>query len=99
MALQYAVLRDTVCLEARGADATTFLHAQLGRAVAELDSALAPLAAWADARGRVRAIVRVCRFPERWLLVTPGDGADELLSKLRKYVLRSKVTLARADDV
>jgi folate-binding protein YgfZ len=99
MALQYAALRDTVCLEVRGADAAAFLHAQLSRAVADLDPAFAPLAAWSDARGRVRALLRVCRFPERWLLVTPRDGADELLRKLRMFVLRSKVTLALADDV
>ena len=99
MALQHAALRDTVCLEARGADAGAFLHAQLSRAVAELEPDLAPLAAWADARGRVRAILRVCRLADRWLLVTPRDGADELLKKLRLFVLRSRVTLARADDV
>jgi folate-binding protein YgfZ len=99
MALQHAALHDTVCLEAHGADSTAFLHAQLSRAVAELDPGFAPLAAWADARGRVRAIFRVCRLAERWLLVTPRDGADDLLKKLRLFVLRSKVTLARADDV
>ena len=99
MALQHAALLDTVCLEARGADAGEFLHAQLSRAVADLDSTSAPLAAWADPRGRVRALLRVCRLPDRWLLVTPRDGADELLKKLRMFVLRSKVTLAIADDI
>jgi folate-binding protein YgfZ len=99
MALQHAALLDTVCLEARGTDAAAFLHAQLSRAVADLDPTFAPLAAWADPRGRVRAILRVCRLPERWLLVTPRDGADDVLKKLRLFVLRSKVTLARADDV
>lgn len=99
MALQHAALLDTVCLEARGTDAAAFLHAQLSRAVADLDPTFAPLAAWADPRGRVRAILRVCRLPERWLLITPRDGADDLLKKLRLFVLRSKVTLARADDV
>jgi folate-binding protein YgfZ len=99
MPLQHAALRDTVCLEARGADSAAFLHAQLGRAVLDLDPASAPLAAWADARGRVRALVRVCRLADRWLLVTPRDGADELLKKLRLFVLRSKVTLAHAADV
>jgi hypothetical protein len=99
MALQHAALRDTVCLEARGADAAAFLHAQLSRSVLDLDPAIAPLAAWADPRGRVRALVRVCRLPERWLLVTPRDGADDLLKKLRMFVLRAKVTLGRADDV
>ena len=99
MALQHAALHDYVCLEARGADAAAFLHAQLSRAVADLDPTHAPLAGWADARGRVRALLRVCPLPERWLLVTPRDGADELLKKLRMFVLRSKVTLARAADV
>jgi len=99
MALQHAALLDTVCLDVRGADAEAFLHAQLSRAVANLDPGLAPLAAWADPRGRVRALVRVCRLPERWLLVTPRDGAEDLVKKLRMFVLRSKVTLARATDV
>jgi folate-binding protein YgfZ len=101
MALQHAALPDWVCLEAHGPDATAFLHSQLSRAVLELDASHAPLAAWADARGRVRAVLRVCRAtqPERWLLVTPRDGANELLSKLRLFVLRSKVTLALAADV
>lgn len=99
MALRHAALLDTVCLEARGADAAAFLHAQLSRAVIDLPPDRAPLAAWADARGRVRALVRVCRLEDRWLLVTPRDGADELLKKLRMFVLRSKVTLARADDI
>ena len=99
MPFQHAFLPETVCLEARGADAATFLHAQLSRAVADLDFGLAPLAAWADPRGRVRALLRVLRLPERWLLLTPRDGADELLKRLGMFVLRSKVTLALADDV
>ena len=99
MALQHAALLDTVCLEAHGADAATFLHAQLSRPVADLDPSSAPLAAWADPRGRVRALLRLCQLPDRWLLIAPRDGADDFLKKLRMFVLRSKVTLARADDV
>ena len=63
MPFHHAFLPETVCLEARGADAATFLHAQLSRAVADLDLGLAPLAAWADPRGRVRALLRVLRLP------------------------------------
>jgi folate-binding protein YgfZ len=99
MSLQYSALHDSVCVEVRGADAAAFLHGQLTQAVLQLDPADAPLAGWADARGRIRAVLRVCRLPERWLLVTPRDGADELLKKLRMFVLRSKVTLALAADV
>jgi folate-binding protein YgfZ len=97
--MQYAVLPETVCIDVRGADATAFLHGQLTAAVLALDPTEAPLAAWADARGRVRAVVRVCRLQDRWLLVTPRDGAADLVKKLGMFVLRSKVTVALADDV
>jgi folate-binding protein YgfZ len=97
--MQYSALRETVCIDVRGADAPLFLHAQLTAAVLALDPDAAPLAAWADARGRVRAVVRVCRRDDRWLLVTPRDGADDLVKKLRLFVLRAKVTVALADDI
>jgi tRNA-modifying protein YgfZ len=97
--LQYVALNDRVCIEVQGADAAAFLHNQLSQALLDLDPAEAPLAAWADARGRIRALLRVCRLPERWLLATPRHGALELVSKLRLFVLRSKVTLAPATGV
>lgn len=99
MTAHYTALTDSVCIEARGADAGSFLHGQLSRAVADLPEALAPLAAWLDARGRVRALVRVHRIENRWLLLAPRDGADELLKKLRMFVLRAAVTLDVAPDV
>jgi folate-binding protein YgfZ len=94
----YAESTEYVCLEVRGADAATFLHAQLSLAVAALDQR-APLAGWHDARGRVRALLRVCRLPDRWWLVTPRDGAEALVKKMRMFVLRSAVTLDVAADV
>jgi folate-binding protein YgfZ len=97
--MQYSALRETVCIDVRGADAAEFLHGQLTAAILPIDPAEAPLAAWADARGRVRAIVRVCRLQDRWLLVTPRDGAADLVKKLRLFVLRSKVAVALAEDV
>jgi folate-binding protein YgfZ len=99
MPLSYSALAERVCIEVCGADAGAFLHGQLTRAVLTLEGADAPLAGWADARGRVRALFRVLKQPERWLLVTPRDGADVLVKKLRMFVLRSKVEVARADDV
>lgn len=99
MTAHYTALTDSVCIEARGADAGSFLHGQLSRAVADLPGTLAPLAAWLDARGRVRALVRLHRLEDRWLLVTPHDGADALVTKLRMFVLRSAVTLGVAADV
>jgi folate-binding protein YgfZ len=99
MTTEYCALTDSVCIEARGADAGAFLHGQLSRSIAALGASQAPLAAWLDAKGRVRALVRVHRFPDRWVLVTRGDGADALLRKLRMFVLRAAVTLDLATDL
>jgi folate-binding protein YgfZ len=99
MTTEYSALTDSVCIEARGADAGPFLHGQLSRSVAALDPSQAPLAAWLDAKGRVRAVVRVHRLPDRWLLVAPRDGADTLLKKLRMFVLRAAVSLEVAADL
>jgi folate-binding Fe-S cluster repair protein YgfZ len=99
MSPQYSAPTEYLCLEARGADAGAFLHAQLSQALDSLAPGRAPLAGWHDARGRVRALLRVVRLPERWLLVTPRDGAEPLLKRLKMFVLRSAVTLAVATDV
>jgi folate-binding protein YgfZ len=99
LSLRYAALNDRICIGVQCGDAAAFLHGQLTQAVLDLDAAEAPLAGWADARGRIRALLRVCRLPDRWLLMTPRSGAAELASKLRMFVLRSKVTLAPAADV
>jgi folate-binding protein YgfZ len=99
MPLCYAALGDRVCVDVRGADAAAFLHAQLSRAVRSLDPSDAPLAGWADARGRVRALFRVLRTPDRWLLVTARDGADAVVKKLRMFVLRADVAVTLAEDI
>jgi folate-binding Fe-S cluster repair protein YgfZ len=98
MATRYSALTDA-CLAVHGADAGKFLHAQLSYAVDTLDTTRAPLAGWHDARGRVRALVRVWRLRERWVLVTPRDGADALLERLKRFVLRAAVTLELASDL
>jgi hypothetical protein len=93
------LLTDHACIEARGRDAGPYLHSQLSQAVADLSPASAPLAGWHDAKGRVRALFRVLRLPDRWLLVAPRDGVEPLVTKLRMFVLRAAVTLSIARDV
>jgi len=91
-----AALHDRAVLAVAGRDARAFLHAQLTQSIADLPADRSTLAAWADARGRVRALLRVVQTPESWLLVTSADLADSVLAKLRLYVLRADVALARA---
>jgi len=93
------LLTESTCVEVRGADAGRFLHAQLSQTIVPTPAASAPLAGWLDARGRVRALLRVWPLPDRWLLATPREGVDDLLKRLRMFVLRSAVALRVADDV
>ena len=99
MAPRYSLLTDHACIEVRGRDAAAFLHGQLSQTVADLPPASAPLAGWHDAKGRVRALFRVLRLPDRWLLIAPREGAEQLVTKLRIFVLRAAVTLSLASDI
>jgi tRNA-modifying protein YgfZ len=98
MTPRFCPLPDVGCIEVSGADARAFLHAQLTRDIAELGDDLAPLAAWCDPRGRVRALFRVLDAGDRWLLIAPRDIIDSATKRLRMFVLRSKVTLATSAD-
>jgi tRNA-modifying protein YgfZ len=99
MPTRYCSVDEYVCLEARGRDVQSFLHAQLSQSLDALRDDRAPLAAWLDARGRVRTLVRVVHTGERWLLVAPREGAADVVAQLEKYVLRSAVTLDIAQDL
>jgi len=91
---RYCLLPDVDCIEVQGADAQTFLHGQLSREIDALEQERAPLAGWHDARGRLRALFRVLRLADRWLLVTTRDMLELALTRLRVFVLRADVTLA-----
>ena len=99
MTPRYCATPSYGCIEVRGADAASFLHGQLSRAVDALDGAEAPLAGWHDPRGRVRALLRVVRGADRWLLVTQSDVVPATAKRLAMFVLRAAVTVAPASDV
>jgi folate-binding protein YgfZ len=98
MTPRYGPLPDLGCIEVRGADAAAFLHGQLSRTVDSLDGSRAPLAGWHDAKGRVRALLRIVRLPDRWLLLAPRDALASTASRLRMFVLRAKVQIAPSDE-
>jgi tRNA-modifying protein YgfZ len=87
-----------VCLAVSGADATTFLRAQLSRNPPQLTDNRAPLATWNDPRGRVRALFRLVAYPDRHILIAERETADAVVAKLRMFVLRAKVELSEAQD-
>jgi folate-binding protein YgfZ len=92
-------LADLAVIAVSGRDARKFLHAQLTQNIDDLPGDRAALAAWADARGRVRAIFQVVEDNERWLLVTSAELVAKLLPQLRLFVLRDDVVLAHAAEL
>jgi folate-binding protein YgfZ len=94
---RYAVLDTMGCIEVGGNDAEHFLHGQLGLDIRATGKDVAPLAAWHDARGRVRALVRVVRLPSAFLLLLPRPHAAQVVAKLRMFVLRADVTLSHTE--
>ena len=81
-----------------GTDAEDFLHGQLSQDLRALSPNNAPLAAWHSAAGRVRAIFRVLRMDDGWLLVTERDLVAGVTTDLQQYVLRADVSLRDASD-
>lgn len=85
-------------IRVEGADAESFLHGQLSQKIHGLGPDQAPLAAWHSAAGRVKAIFRVLRMGEAWLLVTDNDLAAAVAADLRRFVLRAAVTITDDGD-
>lgn len=88
----YAVIR------ARGADTEKFLQGQLTSDVRALDGTRSQLSAYCSAKGRALAIMRLFRRGEDYCLVLHSSLLEPTLSRLRKYILMSKVTLEAASD-
>lgn len=92
-------LTHMAIIEATGADATAFLHAQLSHDVQGLPPGHSLLAGYCNAKGRLYALPRLWRCGDDWRLCLPADTADAVLKRLRLFVLRSKLTLTRRDDL
>ena len=81
-------------LEISGADAATFLHAQLSSDVRVLEAGRWQWSAWLDAQGRVRVLLQLARMDDTTYLalLRGGSGAD-MAAALGRYVLRARVKL------
>jgi tRNA-modifying protein YgfZ len=75
-----------------GADARTFLQGQLSNDVVGLDSGHCQLASINSAQGRVQAVITLVPAGDGLVLLVPTTMATAVLQRLRKYVMRSKVT-------
>ena len=82
----------------RGEDRDTFLQGQLTNDIRELSDTHSQLSSHCSPKGRMLANFRVLRRDDKILLQLPGDKLDEILKRLRMFVLRSKVEITDASD-
>lgn len=88
-----ADLSDFALLRARGDDALNFLNGQLSNDVRQLDATHSQLASWCSPKGRMLAIFRLFRRGSDTLLQLPAAMQENILKRLRLFVMRAKVTL------
>lgn len=86
-------LHSLAVLRAQGADAASFLQGQLSQDMRRLNETQALIASINSAQGRVQAVPLLIQRPGEILLVLPTDILESTLARLRKFVLRAKVTL------
>jgi folate-binding protein YgfZ len=80
-------------LQVSGVDARAFLQGQLSADVDALTPAQALLASCNSAQGRVQAVLWLVERSEGIVLILPASMVERTATRLRKYVLRSKVRI------
>ena len=88
---------ELALIRVSGADARSFLHAQTTQDIDALPDGGRCLAAWLNAKGRVRALFEVIADDEMLWLALPADNRDYVITELGRYVLRANVMLEAAD--
>lgn len=86
-------LAQLTALTVAGADVRPFLQGQLSAEIEALRPDQAMLTSCNSAAGRVQAVLWLVARSDGVALIMPGSIADSIAARLRKYVLRSKVTI------
>lgn len=97
-ACRLSQLSNLGAIRVTGADAASFLAAQLSQAPPAAGAGQAPLAAWHDAKGRVQALFRVVLHADGYLLITHESIAHGVAASLSRYVLRADVKIEVSAD-
>jgi len=76
-----------------GADAGDFLHNQLSADVLDLSSGESTFACYCEPKGRVLALMLVCKLDEDYYVIMSDTLASSIADRLKIYVMRSKVDI------
>ena len=80
-------------IRVEGADATAFLQGQLSNDVAAVSETRGQPSSLNSPKGRVLAVLRVSRDTDGYWLAMPHSVISDVLPRLKRYVLRSRVSL------
>lgn len=83
-------------LRVEGADALAFLQGQVTADIREMPAGSSTLAGWCSPQGRVIALLRIGPTPGGFLAVLPRDLCEAVSERMRRFVMRSKVTITDA---
>lgn len=76
-----------------GADAGSFLHAQLSADILALTSGDSVFACYCEPKGRVLALLLVQRIDEDYYVIMSRELTNEVIARLKIYRMRSKVNI------
>lgn len=81
-----------------GPEAGSFLTAQFTNDVGALSESRSQLGAWCNAQGRVLVVFRLLGHEASYLLLLPREMIGPTLQRLKKFVLRARLTLEEASE-
>jgi len=81
-----------------GADAGRFLHDQVSADVLALADGQATLACYCEPKGRVLALLHICRSGQDYIAVMARELAADIVARLKVYVFRARVRIELSAD-
>lgn len=91
--LVFADLGHYGIIAVHGKDAGTFLQNQFCNDVSRVGEDTSQLNAYCNPKGRILGLFRLFRIDDTYYMRLPADTLDDVLQRLRRYVLRAAVTL------
>ena len=95
----YTALPDFSVLCVDGPDAVAFLHSQVTNDLAVLADQAVQLNGYCTPKGRLLATAITWRLADSIRLLVPSPEAMSLAARLRKYVMRAKVSISLEEHV
>lgn len=93
-----ADLSQLALIKVIGVDAQDFLLSQFTNDVRAVDSGHSQISAYCTPKGRMLAIFRLFMRKDQYYLLLPRELRENIIGRLRIYVLRAQVSLELADD-